>query len=178
MSVLMQDPRNGAQDTPAALPRRSFLKIGAAAGGGLMIGFVMPARGQQPDRKERPAETAVGQAAEKATGETGALAKNAFIRIDREGVVTLVMHKVEMGQGTYTSMPMLLAEELEVDITKVKLEQAPPDNERYGDPLLGGQVTGGSTSVRLTINYPMPFLTDFFGSGVDLHGTGVMRCNG
>ena len=38
--------------------------------------------------------------------------------------------------------------------------------------------TGGSTSVRLTINYPMPFLTDFFGSGVDLTGTGVMRCNG
>src|SRR5215208_6124571 len=38
--------------------------------------------------------------------------------------------------------------------------------------------TGGSTSVRLTISYPMPFLTDFFGSGVDLTGTGVMRCNG
>ncbi|MBQ1762118.1 MAG: xanthine dehydrogenase family protein molybdopterin-binding subunit [Aquincola sp.] len=129
------------------LPRRSFLKFGAAAGGGLMVSFALPLRAQT-DRKEKPAEAAVGQAAEKATGEAGALAHNAFIRIDREGVVTLVMHKVEMGQGTYTSMPMLLAEELEVDVTKVKLEHAPPDNERYGDPLLGGQVTGGSTSVR------------------------------
>ncbi|WP_157039471.1 xanthine dehydrogenase family protein molybdopterin-binding subunit [Aquincola tertiaricarbonis] len=131
----------------ATLPRRSFLKLGAAAGGGLVVSFALPLRAQ-PDRKEKPSETAVGQAAEKATGEAGALARNAFIRIDREGIVTLVMHKVEMGQGTYTSMPMLLAEELEVDLAKVKLEHAPPDNERYGDPLLGGQVTGGSTSVR------------------------------
>lgn len=143
MSVLMHD----THDTPAALPRRGFLKLGAAAGGGLMISFALPLRAQ-PDRKEKPPEKAVGEAAEKATGEAGALARNAFIRIDREGLVTLVMHKVEMGQGTYTSMPMLLAEELEVDLAKVKLEHAPPDNERYGDPLLGGQVTGGSTSVR------------------------------
>lgn len=135
------------QERDATLARRGFLKLGAAAGGGLVVSFALPLRAQ-PDRKEKPSETAVGQAAEKATGEAGALAANAFIRIDREGIVTLVMHKVEMGQGTYTSMPMLLAEELEVDLAKVKLEHAPPDNERYGDPLLGGQVTGGSTSVR------------------------------
>ena len=53
-----------------------------------------------------------------------------------------------MGQGTFTSMPMLLAEELGADLAKVKLEQAPANNELYADPLLGGQVTGGSTSVR------------------------------
>ena len=62
--------------------------------------------------------------------------------------MTLVIHKVEMGQGTFTSMPMLLAEELGADLSKVKLEQAPANNELYADPLLGGQVTGGSTSVR------------------------------
>src|SRR5207244_8647808 len=67
---------------------------------------------------------------------------------DRDGRVTLIMHKVEMGQGTYRSMPMLLAEELEVDLTQVRLEHAPPDDARYAEPLFGVQETGGSTSVR------------------------------
>ncbi len=75
-------------------------------------------------------------------------APNAFVRIDRDGRVTLMMHKVEMGQGTYTSMPMLLAEELEVDLSQVHLEHAPPDDKLYADPLLGVQSTGASTSVR------------------------------
>src|SRR2546426_11971325 len=73
---------------------------------------------------------------------------NGFIRIDRDGRVTLIMHKVEMGQGTYTSMPMLLAEELEVDLSQVQLEHAPPDDARYAEPLFGVQETGGSTSGR------------------------------
>src|SRR5437899_890594 len=73
---------------------------------------------------------------------------NGFIRIDRDGRVTLIMHKVEMGQGTYTSMPMLLAEELEVDLSQVRLEHAPPDDALYAEPLFGVQETGGSTSVR------------------------------
>ena len=75
-------------------------------------------------------------------------APNAFVRIGRDGQVTLIMHKVEMGQGTYTSMPMLLAEELEVDLSQVRLEQAPPSDELYAEPLYGVQQTGGSTSVR------------------------------
>src|SRR3989441_5354531 len=58
------------------------------------------------------------------------------------------MHKVEMGQGTYTSMPMPLAEELDVELSQVHLEHAPPDDARYADPLFGVQETGGSTSVR------------------------------
>src|SRR2546427_10829637 len=58
------------------------------------------------------------------------------------------MHKVEMGQGTYTSMPMLLAEELEVGLSQVHLEHAPPDDALYAEPLFGVQETGGSTSVR------------------------------
>src|SRR5256885_4874391 len=75
-------------------------------------------------------------------------APNAFIRIDRDGRVTLIMHKVEMGQGTYTSMPMLLAEELEVELSQVRLEHAPPNDALYAEPLFGVQETGGSTSVR------------------------------
>ena len=53
-----------------------------------------------------------------------------------------------MGQGTYTSLPMLLAEELEVDLNQAHLEHAPPDDKLYANPLVGFQATGGSTSVR------------------------------
>jgi isoquinoline 1-oxidoreductase beta subunit len=132
--------------------RRGFMKAGAVTGGGLLFGFSLfgcskDGKEGQNDRKEKPSETAVGQAATAATEPAG-LAHDAFIRIDREGIVTLIIHKVEMGQGTFTSMPMLLAEELGADLSKVKLEQAPADNSLYADPLLGGQVTGGSTSVR------------------------------
>jgi isoquinoline 1-oxidoreductase beta subunit len=135
--------------------RRTFVKAGAAAGGGLLFGFslfgcqrVGDGKEGQNDRKEPPSEKAVGQAATAASNEAPGLAHDAFIRIDREGIVTLIIHKVEMGQGTFTSMPMLLAEELGADLSKVKLEQAPADNSLYADPMLGGQVTGGSTSVR------------------------------
>ena len=112
-----------------ALSRRTFLQAGAAVGGGLLLGFTLPARGRGRGRADR-------------------FAPNAFIRIDRDGRVTLIMHKVEMGQGTYTSMPMLLAEELEVDLAQVRLEHAPPDDALYAEPLFGVQETGGSTSVR------------------------------
>src|SRR6185503_3287401 len=70
-------------------------------------------------------------------------------RIGSDGSVTLTMPYVEMGQGTYTSIPMLIAEELEVALSQVRLEHAPPDEKRYGNPLFGGvQGTGGSTSIR------------------------------
>ena len=128
--------------------RRRFLQVGAAAGGGLLIGFQLSACNKNGDRKEPPPEKAVGEAATRESQRRAGLAGNAFIRIDRQGVVTLIMHKVEMGQGTFTAMPMLLAEELSVDLAKVMLEQAPADNTLYSDPMLGGQVTGGSTSVR------------------------------
>ena len=74
-------------------------------------------------------------------------APNAFVRIGRDDKVTLVMPQVEMGQGTYTSMSMLIAEELEVDLPQITLEAAPPNDKLYANPLLGFQVTGGSTSV-------------------------------
>jgi isoquinoline 1-oxidoreductase beta subunit len=128
--------------------RRRFLQVGAAAGGGLLIGFQLSACNKSGDRKDPPPEKAVGEAATRESQRRAGLAGNAFIRIDRQGVVTLIMHKVEMGQGTFTAMPMLLAEELSVDLAKVMLEQAPADNTLYSDPMLGGQVTGGSTSVR------------------------------
>lgn len=123
--------------------RRTFLQ----GSGGLLIGFALPSFGQE-SRNEKPSEAAVASATQRATQEAPGFTPNAFIRIDRAGIVTLTMHKVEMGQGTFTSMPMLLAEELGVDLANVKLQQAPADNSKYADPLLGGQITGGSTSVR------------------------------
>ena len=108
--------------------RRTFLETSAAVGGGLLLGFTLPPLA--------PLQ------------QNGPFVPNAFVRIDRDGRVTLIMHKVEMGQGTYTSMPMLLAEELEVDLSQVQLEHAPPDDARYAEPLFGVQETGGSTSVR------------------------------
>lgn len=128
--------------------RRRFMQIGATAGGGLLFGFSLFGCSKEDSRKEPPSEQAVGQASTEHSDTAPGLARDAFIRIDRTGIVTLIIHKVEMGQGTFTSMPMLLAEELGADLSKVKLEQAPANNELYADPLLGGQVTGGSTSVR------------------------------
>ena len=111
--------------------RRTFLSAGAAAGGGLLLSVSLPALTRNAD-----------------AADTGTFAPNAFVRIGRDGQVTLIMHKVEMGQGTYISMPMLLAEELEVDLSQIRLEHAPPSDELYAEPLFGVQQTGGSTSVR------------------------------
>src|SRR4029453_19491445 len=105
------------------LTRRTFLAAGAAAGGGLLLSVSLPAL---CDAK---------------AADAGTFAPNAFVRIGRDGQVTLIMHKVEMGQGTYTSMPLLLAEELEVDLSQVRLEHAPPNDELYAEPLFGVQET-------------------------------------
>jgi isoquinoline 1-oxidoreductase beta subunit len=76
-------------------------------------------------------------------------APNAFIRIEGDGQIVLTMPYVEMGQGTYTSISMLIAEELEVDLKQVRLEHASPNEKLYGNPLLGGiQATGNSNAIR------------------------------
>jgi len=116
--------------------RRQFLTAGAAAGGGLLLGWYF-------DAVPGPL-AAVAKAAP-----SSVFAPNAFIRIGRDGRVTMIVAQVEMGQGTYTSMPMLLAEELEVGLDQVRVEHAPPDDKLYGLPGWGIQMTGASTSVRL-----------------------------
>src|ERR1700723_1349583 len=78
----------------------------------------------------------------------GKFAPNAFIRIDRSGTTTLVMPQVEMGQGVYTSISMILAEELDADFSRVALEPAPPSDKLYGNPMFGIQATGNSNSIR------------------------------
>src|SRR6202048_2930798 len=122
----------GESASANGLSRRRFLQVGAAAGGGLMLSLILPfANGD--------AEAVVADG----------FAPNAFIRIGGDGQIVLTMPYVEMGQGTYTSIPMLIAEELEVDLKQVRLEHAPPNEKLYGNPLLGGiQATGNSNAIR------------------------------
>jgi len=79
---------------------------------------------------------------------TDGFAPNAFVRIGADGQIVLTMPYVEMGEGTYTSIPMLIAEELEVDLTQVRLEPAPANEKLYANPLLGVQATGNSNAIR------------------------------
>jgi len=108
--------------------RRDFLKTSVLAGGGLLIGFTLPgaSRFAQAASEFKP---------------------NAFIRISSDNQVTVICGFSEMGQGVLTAIPMLVAEELEADWSRIKVEQAPADPV-FKNPFLGFQATGGSTTVR------------------------------
>jgi isoquinoline 1-oxidoreductase beta subunit len=82
------------------------------------------------------------------TAVNDSFAPNAFIRIESDGQILLTMPYVEMGQGTYTSISMLIAEELEVELNQLRLEHAPPNERLYANPLLGVQATGNSNAIR------------------------------
>ncbi|QRM55576.1 molybdopterin cofactor-binding domain-containing protein [Sinorhizobium sp. BG8] len=109
-----------------AVSRRHFLIGATLTGAGLVIGL-------------RPSPSSAAAAM---------LEPNPFIRIPAEGKIVFVMPSVEMGQGIYTAVAMLLAEELEVTLDQVELEHAPADPSRYANPFLGDQITGGSLSIR------------------------------
>ena len=109
--------------------RRDFLKASAVVGGGLVIGFHLPF-------------------VNAAGAEAGVFAPNAFIRIDRRGKITLIMPQSEMGQGVYTAIDMILAEELDAAFDQVTLQAAPPSDKLYGNPFFHIQVTGNSNSIR------------------------------
>src|SRR5262249_1465766 len=112
------------------ISRRAFLVAGAAAGGGLVVGW-------QP--ASAVAEATAGQS----------FAPNAFVTIDRAGKVTVTSPMIEMGQGTYTSLPMLVPEELPVDMKNVAVAHSPPNDKLYGNARVGGgQITGNSASIR------------------------------
>src|SRR5690242_4672875 len=115
------------------ISRRAILTGGIATG--FLFAFHLPVRGanepiQPPDATE------------------GRFAPNAFIRIEESGRTTFVMPQVEMGQGVYTSIPQIIAEELDADLAKVALLHAPPSDKLYGNPTFGIQVTGNSNSIR------------------------------
>jgi isoquinoline 1-oxidoreductase subunit beta len=111
------------------LSRRNFLKVGVATGGGLLIGIYLP--------EIHSFAVATGPRSSRL---------NAFLRIGTDGVVTVILGKSEMGTGIYTSLPMIVAEELEADWGSVRVEAAPVDKV-YFHPQFGIQMTGGSSSV-------------------------------
>ncbi|HSY56026.1 MAG TPA: molybdopterin cofactor-binding domain-containing protein [Bradyrhizobium sp.] len=115
------------------ISRRGVLTGGLA--GGFLLAFHLPAR-------------AINEPVQAPDVTDGKFAPNAFIRIDETGHTTLVMPQVEMGQGVYTAVAMILAEELDADFSRVTLQHAPPNDKLYGNPTFGLQVTGNSNSIR------------------------------
>jgi len=108
-----------------------------ASAAGLLLGFHLPI-----------ASAAEVNTTSGTNGAEGPFTPNAFIRIAVDGRVTLVMPQVEMGQGVYTSLPMIIAEELDVPMSSLMLQAAPPSDALYANPVFGVQATGNSNSVR------------------------------
>jgi len=118
--------REAAKLVPYRLNRREFLKATGLAGGGLMLGFSVDGAAQDAKKMVYP--------------------PSAFLRIAPDGSTTIMVNRLEFGQGVSTALPMLIAEELDCDWNKVRAELAPAA-EVYGDPSFGIQMTGGSRSV-------------------------------
>jgi len=120
-----------ASSSSRMLTRRTMLKATAAVGGGLFLSVSISrlnaALAAEPNADFAP---------------------NAFIRIDQGSKVTFTIPQVEMGQGVYTALSMILAEELDAPFDNVTAIAAPPDDKLYKNPVFGFQATGGSTSVR------------------------------
>lgn len=133
-------------DTIENLSRRAFLKVGLAAGAGLTLGFHLPARaGQGYQAGPGIAGPRIGSEAERAAA---AFVPNAFVRIGSDDTVTVIVKHLEMGQGTYTGLPTLVAEELDARWDQVRAEGAPADASRYNNLFWGPfQGTGGSTAM-------------------------------
>ena len=110
--------------------RRNFLKASLLAGGGLIVGVHIPGLNGSAKAAQQGISTFV---------------PNAFLRIAKDGSVTVIGNHSEMGQGAYTSGAMTIAEELDADWTKIRVEPAPVD-PAYNHPIYGVQITGGSTS--------------------------------
>jgi isoquinoline 1-oxidoreductase beta subunit len=128
MNPMRMHPRNSA---PTTVSRRVFLKVTAAAGAGLTLGiWTWPADAQAP----APAKSA-------------AIEPNAFLIIGTDNTVTVIVKHLEMGQGTYTGLPTLVAEELDAAWSQVRATGAPADASRYGHTTFGVQMTGGSSSM-------------------------------
>jgi isoquinoline 1-oxidoreductase beta subunit len=115
-------------------PSRRAL-LGGGLAGAVLLAFHLPADAAN-DPDDAPDDT------------RGKFAPNAFIRIDPTGKTTLVMPQVEMGQGVYTSIAMILAEELDAAYDQIVLLHAPPSDKLYGNPVFGVQATGNSNSIR------------------------------
>ena len=120
--------RHSIENLTRTPSRRGLLKAGLAVG--FTLAFHLPLR--------------AGNETEQSANNKDQFVPNAFIRIDYTGRTTLIMPQVEMGQGVYTAIPQILAEELDADYAKVALAHAPPSDKLYGNPIFGIQATGNS----------------------------------
>ncbi len=136
MSTQGPQPRS---PSAATVSRRLFLGVAASSGAALVVGchVATPPAPAAPTAAAPPAPAPA----------PAAFVPNAWVRVGSDGSVTLIVHKAEMGQGVQTGLPMLIAEELEVDLSSVRTEFAPVDPV-YANKLFKLQATGGSTSVR------------------------------
>lgn len=116
----------------ATVSRRAILKGGVAAGAGLIIGFPLIGRTSRALAQQTP----------------GVFAPNQWLKIDRDGVVTITNSVPEMGQGSLTTTPMIIADELDTSLDRVKVEQAPANPALYANPVTKSQSYGGSRGVR------------------------------
>jgi isoquinoline 1-oxidoreductase beta subunit len=128
--------------TAAAVSRRGLLKGGSAALGGLVISAWLPPLVSRSFAAETVSAARLGDAAAPGFG--------AFVRVGRDGKVTVISPKIEMGQGVQTGIAMMVAEELEISLDQVSIEEAPANAALYTDTLLKFQGTGGSSSTRYT----------------------------
>jgi isoquinoline 1-oxidoreductase beta subunit len=119
--------------------RREFLSATAAVGGGLILALTLPGTGGK-------FSAAAASLAASGDGKSGAQL-NAWLKISRDNSITIIVDRSEMGQGVYTALPMLLAEELDIDLDLIRIEAAPV-GDAYINPGNGGQVTGTSNSVQ------------------------------
>jgi isoquinoline 1-oxidoreductase subunit beta len=118
--------------TRRRVSRRTLLKGGLAVGTGLVVGFRLPFLDRLLAEAQGP----------------GVFAPNQWLRIDRDGLVTIINSVPEMGQGSMTTMPMIVADELDAEWDRVRIEAAPTDPKVYGNPVTGQQAYGGSRGVR------------------------------
>jgi isoquinoline 1-oxidoreductase beta subunit len=125
------NPEALVRPAEGGLSRRSFLKAGAVAGGGLVLGFFMPGANKFARAADAPKPV---------------YAPNAFLRIAPDNTVTVMVNRLEFGQGVHTSLPMLIAEELDCDWSQMRGELAPA-GDVFKDPAFGMQMTGGSGTI-------------------------------
>ena len=114
--------------------RELFLRTTAALGAGLALGACQRHPQQVPDYKPSPEPSVT-------------FAPNAWVHVRTDGTVAVLINKSEMGQGVYTGLPMLVAEELDVPFDRIRVQIAPAQDQ-YADPVFKDMTTGGSTRGR------------------------------
>src|ERR1044071_8970883 len=113
------------------ISRRNFIKLSGMTGAALSLGFYFPAKGKEIEIITTSAAENLG------------IELNAWVSIDTSGKVTITNHRAEMGQGSFQSVPQIIAEELEVNLDTVNVIFATGDQKKYGS-----QITGGSSTIR------------------------------